>query len=256
MPAQTPIVALTSGGPHSWIMINALQECFGAFPVILEDGEPEKVLWRRRMKILGPLKVASMQAARIPMKLTKRGTRRLIDRLIEEERLQPAPVDEPNILRVPSVNSPACRDALQTLMPKAVFVVSTRMIGKKTLAATEAPFINYHSGINPAYRGMFGGYFALANGEPEHFGATVHLIDEGVDTGAVLYQSRLKPEAGDNFHTYLWRLAAGSRGIVIKAMTDAIEGKLSPVTVNLPSRQWFAPTLGGYVWSGVMRGVW
>ena len=256
MSSPHSIVALTAGGPHSWIMINALRERFGPFAIITEDGEPESVLWKRRMKMLGPLKVASMQAARIPMKLTKRGTQAIIDDLIASEGLQPAAPDEDDIIRVPSVNSEACRGALKTLGPSAVFVVSTRMIGKKTLGAVNAPFINYHSGINPAYRGMFGGYFALANGEPEHFGATVHLVDEGVDTGGILYQSRLEPKLGDNFHTYLWRLAAGSRDIVIKAMEDAVSGTLSPVHVNLPSRQWFAPTLGGYVWTGLSRGVW
>ena len=134
--------------------------------------------------------------------------------------------------------------------------MSTRMIGRATLAAVDAPFINYHSGINPAFRGMFGGYFALASGQPEHFGATVHLIDEGVDTGDILYQSRVETQKNDNFHTYLWRMAAGSRDIVVKAMEDAVEGKLRPTRVDLPSRQWFAPTLGGYVWTGVSRGVW
>ena len=250
------IVALTAGGPHSWIMINALRKRFGNFPVILEDGETEARLWRRRLKMLGPLKVASMQAARIPMKLTKRGTGRLIDDMIERHGLEPHRPADAEIIQVPSVNSDACRSALIAHAPKAVFVVSARMIGKRTLGCVDAPFINYHSGINPGYRGMFGGYFALANGEPEHFGATVHLVDEGVDTGGILYQSHMQPEPGDNFHTYLWRLAAGSRQIVVKAMEDAVSGSLSPVHVNLPSRQWFAPTLGGYVWAGLRRGVW
>ena len=256
MSSPPQIAALTAGGPHSWIMINALRERFGPFPVIMEDGEPEAVLWKRRLKMLGPLKVASMQAARIPMKLTKRGTQAIIDGLIASGGLRPDAPADADIIRVPSVNSDACREALKALDPAAVFVVSTRMIGRKTLAAVDAPFINYHSGINPAYRGMFGGYFALANGEPEHFGATVHLVDEGVDTGGILYQSRLEPKPGDNFHTYLWRLAAGSRDIVVKAVEDAVSGTLSPVHVDLPSRQWFAPTLGGYVWTGLSRGVW
>lgn len=250
------LVVLTSGGPHSWIMINALRERFGAFPVILEEGEPQSTLWRRRRKMLGPLKVASMQAARVPLKLTKPRTQGVVDAMIHAERLKPNPVAGTVIINVPSVNSDACRAELQSAAPKAVFVVSTRMISRKTLAAVDVPFINYHSGINPAYRGMFGGYFALANGEPEHFGSTVHLIDEGVDTGDILYQSRVDVQPGDNFHTYLWRLAAGSRNIVIRAMEDALEGRLSPTTVDLPSKQWFAPTFGGYVWTGLSRGVW
>ena len=251
-----PIVALTSGGPHAWIMINALQERFGAFPVIVENGEPSSVLWKRRRKMLGPLKVASMQAARLPIKLTKRGTHGIIEGIVAREELRPEPAEGTEIHNVPSVNSDICRHLLTKFSPRAVFVVSTRMIGKKTLNSVDAPFINYHSGINPAYRGMFGGYFALANGEPENFGATVHLIDEGVDTGEILYQSKVDVAPEDNFHTYLWRMAAGSRDIVIKAMDDALNGKLAPTKVNLPSRQWFAPTLGGYVWTGLRRGVW
>lgn len=256
MTRPSDLVALTSGGPHAWIMINVLRERFGPFPVIREQGEPSSVLWRRRRKILGPLKVASMQAARIPIRLTKGGTDDRIAQLIAREKLEPDPRAGTQIIDVPSVNSDPCRAALQAASPKAVFVVSTRMIGKATLQAVDAPFINYHSGINPAYRGMFGGYFALANGEPEHFGATVHLVDEGVDTGGVLYQSHVETEPGDNFHTYLWRLAAGSRDIVIRGMEDALRGTLTPRQVDLPSRQWFAPTFGGYVWTGLRRGVW
>ena len=250
------LVAITAGGPHAWIMINALRQRFGSFLVIKEDGEPASTFWTRRRKMLGAAKVASMQAARLPMKLTKRGAGKLIEEMIDTHGLMPEPAEDLEFVSVPSVNSEVCRQFLQLANPKAVFVVSTRMIGRKTLGCIAAPFINYHSGINPAYRGMFGGYFALANGEPEHFGATVHLIDEGVDTGDILYQSQVEVDPRDNFHTYLWRMAAGSREIVLRAMEDALAGDLKPRAIDLPSKQYFAPTLGGYVWTGVSKGVW
>ncbi len=255
-PSGHGVVALTSGGPHSWIMINALFDRFGPFPVLIEEEEPASVFWARRKKLLGAATVASMQAARIPLKLTKRGTEKRIAELISMHGLKPEPPAGLTARRVPSVNSEDARAALRQLAPKAVFVVSTRMISMATLRAVDAPFINYHSGINPAYRGMFGGYFALAKGEPQHFGATVHLVDEGVDTGGILYQSQAKAAPADNFHTYIWTLAAASREIVIKAMEDALSGRLNPYEVDLPSKQYFAPTLGFYVWTGLTRGVW
>ncbi|MEM1389868.1 MAG: formyl transferase [Pseudomonadota bacterium] len=247
---------MTSGGPHAWIMINALRERFGAFPVICEAGESASVFWKRRLKLLGSVKVASMMAARLPLKLTKRGTDHLIDEMIDQHGLKPEPNQNQSILDVPSVNSDLCREHLKALSPKVVFVVSTRMIGRKTLNSVDAPFLNYHSGINPAYRGMFGGYFALANDEPEYFGATMHMVDQGVDTGDILYQSRVAVDPRDNFHTYLWRMAAGSRDIVVSAVEDALENRLKPYTVDLPSKQYFAPTLGGYLKTGILRGVW
>ena len=256
MSEQFPIVALAGDGPHSWIMINALREVYGDFPVLLEDGEPEQKFWKRRLKMLGPITVASMQAARLPIKLTKRRTQQLIDQMIVEHDLHHFPPETSQIIPVGSPNSLAARQALRAFNPKAVFVINSRMIGKKTLNAVDAPFINYHSGINPAYRGMYGGYFALANDEPEHFGATVHLIDEGVDTGDILYQSRVDTLPGDNFHTYIWRIAAGSRHIVLQAMADAVNGTLTPYKREMTSRQYFAPTLGGYLWTGVSKGVW
>lgn len=253
---RTDIVALTSGGPHAWIMINTLRDRFGAFPVIQEIPEPSAVFWRRRLRLLGRLKVASMMAARVPIKLTKRGASRVIGDLIDQNGLKPEPDKDQVIERVESVNSNECRALLESCAAKAVFVASTRMIGERTLGSINAPFLNYHAGINPAYRGMFGGYFALANGQPEYFGATMHLVDRGVDTGDILYQSRVNVDPRDNFHTYLWRIAAGSRSIVIRALEDALEDRLKPYKVDLPSRQYFAPTFGGYLKTGLTRGVW
>jgi methionyl-tRNA formyltransferase len=247
---------MTSGGPHAWITINALRERFGEVPVILEEGEAQSALWARRRKMLGLMKVVSMQAARVPIRLTRFGTESRVQELISTLNLKPDMPADLNPIRVPSVNSEATRTALRELQPKAIYVVSTRMLGKKTLGSTSAPFINYHSGVTPAYRGMYGGYFSLANGQPELFGGTVHLVDSGVDTGGILYQSQCEATKRDNFHTYLYVLAAGSRGIVIKAIEDALAGQLKPYDRDLPSQQYFFPTFGQYVVGGLTRGVW
>lgn len=253
---DTPLVAMTAGGPHAWIMINALRDRFGDFPIILEQGESQKEFWARRKRLLGGVKVASMKAARIPIRLKKGGSRAVLQEMTETERLNPNPPFGITPIEVETVNDDTTRSLLRSLAPKVVFVVSTRMIGTKTLSSVGAPFINYHSGINPAYRGMYGGYFALSKGDRVNFGATVHLVDRGVDTGDILYQSRVEPARQDNFHTYVWRLAAGSREIVIQAIEDALNDELQPYRVDLPSKQYFSPTFGGYLWTGVTRGVW
>ena len=45
------------------------------------------------------------------------------------------------------------------------------------------PVINMHAGITLRYRGVHGGYWALAEQHPEWVGTTVHLVDPGIDTG-------------------------------------------------------------------------
>lgn len=253
---DTPLVAITAGGPHAWITINALRDRFGPFPVVMEEGEPARVFWRRRLKRLGPVAVAGQFGAMALAKLTKPLSRGRIPQLIADEGLAPEPVPDQEIIHVPSVNADETRTALAALSPSAVYVVSTRMIRTGTLGCVDAPFINYHSGINPAYRGINGGYFALANGEPEHFGTTLHLVDEGVDTGDVLRQVKIPVTKADNLHTYMWLMAARSREAVVEVMEAAIAGQLDPYAVDLPSRQYYAPTLWGYLWAGLRRGVW
>ncbi len=226
LPISSPsgLVALTAGGPHAWITINALRAAYGEVPVILEDGEPADIFWRRRLRRLGPLRVAGQWGQMMLAKATKPLSRKRLPELIAQYDLEPEPAEDQLSLRVSSVNSDACRDALQVLAPRAVYVVGTRMIGARTLDCVDAPFINYHSGITPGYRGIHGGYHALARGEPEHFGTTLHLVDAGIDTGDILAQVQVRPEKKDNFHTYLWLMAAQSRETVVRVMGEALRG--------------------------------
>jgi len=39
-------------------------------------------------------------------------------------------------------------------------------------------------------------------------------------------------------------------------MEDALAGRLAPYRRDLPSRQYFAPTVWFYFWAGLRRGVW
>lgn len=130
------------------------------------------------------------------------------------------------------------------------------MLSRETLAAITAPVINYHAGINPKYRGMCGGYWALAERDAENFGVTAHLVDAGVDTGGILSWRRAEANGHDNFATYPYLLAACGRAVTIEALEAALSGRLAPVTRELPSRQWYHPTVWGYLWTGVRHGVW
>ena len=112
------------------------------------------------------------------------------------------------------------------------------------------PVLNYHAGITPKYRGMNGGYWALATGDAENFGTTVHLVDAGVDTGGVLHQARGKPQPGDTISSYALRQAAFSRDICIQAIERCAGRHARHRRSGLPSRQWYHPTIWSYLWTG------
>ena len=64
------------------------------------------------------------------------------------------------------------------------------------IEAFEGRLINIHPSLLPKYPGLDTHKRALEGGEKEH-GCTVHFVDAGVDTGAVIVQARVEILAND-----------------------------------------------------------
>lgn len=250
------ITVLTVPSPQSWIIITALVRHFGPVTIIAEERESKLALIRKRVRRQGVIAVLGQIGFVLFQKLLARRSARRIDAIVSERGLEPEPNAACQLLPVSSVNSMACRAALAMLKPDVVLVIGTRIIGKETLRSITVPVINFHSGITPKYRGQAGGYWALASGDAENAGVTVHLVDDGVDTGEVLYQARFDATPRDNFLTYFYIQAAVARPLVIKALEDALAGQLRPSEVKLPSQQFYHPTLWFYLWTAWSKGVW
>lgn len=250
------IVAVTAGGPYAWVIFNALAQAFGSITVIEEEPEARSLFLRRRLRKFGAVTTFGQFAMMMATKVGKAVSARRTAAIVAGQRLDPAPGPLLTRIRVGSINDAAAQALLAELQPRVVFLAGCRLLSAATLARLACPVINYHAGVCPAYRGLNGGYFALAANDARNFGTTVHLVDAGVDTGGILYQQRMTPAADDSFFTYAMLMAAGSRTIAVQAVRDALAGDLRPVTTDLPSRQWFHPTLWGYLWTGLRRGVW
>lgn len=250
------IAVVTVPSPQSWIIVNALVKHFGPVAIVAEERESKLALIRRRMRRQGVVTVLGQIGFVLFQRLLASRSRRRIGEIIAEYGIDPQPNAACEMIRVESVNSEACRAALARLEPDAVLVIGTRIIGKQTLSRITVPVINFHSGINPKYRGQAGGYWALAMDDRDNAGVTVHLVDEGVDTGAVLYQARFQATPRDDFLTYFFIQAAIARPLAITAVEDALAGRLKPVRVDLPSQQFYHPTLWFYLWTAWTKGVW
>lgn len=72
-----------------------------------------------------------------------------------------------------------------------VFVCSFQHILRPTFFAHFQACINIHPSLLPAYRGPEPIAWGLLDGA-ESFGVTLHLVDEGIDTGAIVCQMEVK----------------------------------------------------------------
>ena len=256
MPAGD-VVLLVIDNALCRIAARRLAARFPDLTIIVEQRVPPLKLIRSRIRRLGFVHTAGQIAFILYSRLIiRRAAAGRVAEIIAAAGLEARWPDGVERVEVVSVNAPDTIARLVTLRPKVVLVVGTRIISRKVLAAVEAPFINYHDGITPKYRGIHGGYWASAQNDLANFGATVHLVDPGIDTGDVLYQVRLRPSGKDDYATFSYLQLAAALPLLVRAAEDAIAGTLTPQTVDLPSHLWSHPTIWSYFATGICRGAW
>jgi methionyl-tRNA formyltransferase len=248
MASADSIVVLATPSDVTNIVVNALRREHSNLTLVLEERVSRWQLVKGRYRRLGLLPVIGQLAfiGIVPRALRRRSR----DRVHEIAKKHGLDDSEPScpVHRVSSVNTDETRALLGRLSPRVVVVFGTRIIGRTTLRAVNAPFINVHAGITPRYRGVHGGYWALAEGRADLVGTTVHLVDEGIDTGTVIEQVRFIPTARDNFATYPYLHLAAGLPALQRAVGAALSGELRTTNgPEEPSRLRYHPTLLEYV---------
>jgi folate-dependent phosphoribosylglycinamide formyltransferase PurN len=251
-----PVLIVTAGGQNPNILINALHGSFADVVVLREKPESKAVFFSRRMRKLGLVTTIGQFATMIASKFGKRFTGKRAAGILRDHGADDRDNPEVQMIATDSINTPAAIAQIRKLSPAVVLLVSCRMLKRETLAAMPCPVLNFHAGITPHYRGLMGGYWSRINDDEANFGATVHLVDPGVDTGDILYQARMRPSGGDTMHTYPLLQTAASVEIVTRAVEDALSGDLRPQPSLGPSRQWYHPPVWTWLWNGVTRGIW
>ena len=249
---QKKIILLASDCESSRWVYNALEETVVIEAVILEQPISKKYLAKNRIKKIGLLRVIGQvlfSTLAVPLLKSRSKIRKAY--LINKYRLNNNDFKSEKTQRVSSVNEDDCLRAIQLLKPDIIVVNGTRIISKKVLQSTHAVFVNMHVGITPQYRGSHGGYWALYNNDVENFGTTIHLIDAGVDTGAVIKQVFIKPDEPDNYTTYPVLQAAVGIDALKEVLTNMIAGNYQTIKHTEKGKMYFQPTLWQYLKGGV-----
>ena len=82
--------------------------------------------------------------------------------------------------------------------------------------------INIHPGYNPFNRGFYSQVFSILNSFA--VGATIHVIDEGIDTGAIIDQELLSINSCDTSFTVYRKIIAAEKVLIEKNLVQMLEG--------------------------------
>ncbi|MBD8021663.1 phosphoribosylglycinamide formyltransferase [Brevibacterium sp. Re57] len=128
----------------------------------------------------------------------------------------------------------ASRDEWNRALAEAVadyqpdWVVSAgfmRILGPDFISRFPQRIINTHPALLPSFPGAHGVRDALAYGV-KVTGSTIHLVDEGVDTGPIIAQQPVLVEADDTEDTLHERIRQVERRLLVDVLTHLASGDL------------------------------
>jgi len=230
-------------------MYNAINDEFGVQQVIFESNVSRLTFLKRRIKRIGLIKTFGQVIFQFILSpFLQRISITRANQIIRENNLDVSDIPCNKVFKVNSINEKKSIERIRKMKPDVIIVNGTRIISSKILKSTEAIIVNTHAGITPKYRGVHGGYWALVNKDLENCGVTVHLIDEGIDTGGILYQEKIIITDKDNFTTYpLLQLNKGIH-LMKKTLLNVKEGKLMHKVNISESKLWYHPTAWEYLY--------
>ncbi|BDW96816.1 hypothetical protein MACH10_25010 [Thalassospira tepidiphila] len=98
------------------------------------------------------------------------------------------------------------------------------IISQNTLNRITCPIMNLHISYLPYNRGAHPGFWSFFDDTPS--GVTIHLIDDGLDTGPVIYQRKVTFDAGEvTFADAHRRLVSEIEDLFVVHLDELLTGK-------------------------------
>lgn len=144
-------------------------------------------------------------------------------------------------LRTGNINSDVVIEKIREVKPGLIISAHLRKILKKEIFSLGAKgAVNIHPSLLPKYRGLSPQHQAIIHGDRET-GVTVHMIEDGVDTGDIVLQKKIVIEPGDYVIQLQSKMLAIYKTIVVEAIALLENDSFQPLKQDLAALSYFGP---------------
>ena len=100
------------------------------------------------------------------------------------------------------------------------------IVREPLLSAYTGRIVNLHPAFLPYGRGIFPNFWCLLEDHP--IGVTIHLIDAGIDSGAILARQRVPAGKTDNLRSLNETLLRATETLFFEIWDDFVAGRIEP----------------------------
>ncbi len=127
-------------------------------------------------------------------------------------------------LREKDINGEAVVELVKSLHPDLIVIAHFEKLLKKDLLLIPSKgCINLHPSLLPKYRGMAPQHWPIINGDHET-GVSVHYVEEGIDTGNIIVQKKIKIEPDVYVNQLQMQMLPLYDSVVVEAINLVGEG--------------------------------
>ena len=138
--------------------------------------------------------------------------------------------------KVPHLNHLYSRAALEKIQPDIIVRVSGGLLKRHIFSQARLATLNIHHGQAPLIRGLSNIAWGVLENRREWIGTTIHVIDEGVDTGTVLWRGAPQLAPGDTAATLYFRAHLEGVAALVRILEEYARSEAPPVW-ELPPRE-------------------
>lgn len=106
-----------------------------------------------------------------------------------------------------------------------------KVLGKTVLHAFPQKIINIHPSLLPLFKGKSGIKDAF-EAKVHQTGVTVHLVDEGIDTGLILAQKTVSIDEDDTLETLTEKIHAAEHELYPAVIQNCIDGRYYAIRID------------------------
>lgn len=140
-----------------------------------------------------------------------------------------------------NINQPQYLNHIRQAQPDVIISSNSLIFGKELLSLPKKCIINRHSGLLPAYGGLWPVFQAYRNGE-KYTGVSVHTMEKKIDRGIVLAQKPIEISAGLTLADLYKKCFAVSADVILEALEKVRKDDLSPCTSQTNHSYFSFPT--------------
>jgi len=149
-------------------------------------------------------------------------------------------------IRVPNINGPTSVKTMGELEPDVIIQSGAGILKPQIFTLARLATLNLHHGIAPLIRGMSSILWGQYERRPEWIGSSVHVINGGIDTGAVLAHAKVEPERpGERFPSLYVRASEGGVARLVQTLEHLEAGETWSVPMP-PGESVYRSTLSGW----------